>query len=277
MYCYFSEYKKKGLKLDFDFLKTSVFKNDKIISLFTCNRVEFYSLEKLDFLEKTDFIFLDNKDEIYKHFFDVVLWYNSEILFENAIISQVDKILLNYKYKDNQLYLLLSTAFQDALDLRLKKDLFSQNHWDFAMDFILKNDKNKENLIFIGSWAMVQDSLDLALNNFSNVCIVSRSKMKYFKHYKEKLDIISPDNLEKYINNLASFSLFIATTNLNSDYLNILQNVVNSWKIRAIWNICAFNLHLDINNNIPYINMYSNNMKNYINKSNMINKQKFLS
>ncbi len=275
MYCYFSEYKKNKIKLDLDLLKSSSLKYEKIISLFTCNRVEFYSLEKLDFLEKADFVFLDEEEAIYKHFFDVVLWYNSEILFEDAIISQVDKILSNYKYKDNQLYILLSKAFQNALDLRLKKDLFSQNHWDFAMDFILKKDKNKENLIFIGSWAMVQDSLDLALKNFWKVSIVSRSKLKYLKHYNEKINIISPDELNDYILDLNTFSLFIATTNIDKNYLDILQKVIDTNRCISIWNICALKLDLSIDDKILYIDMYTSNMKDYINNSNKENKQKF--
>jgi glutamyl-tRNA reductase len=74
MYCYFSEYKKNKLTLDLDFIQTKSDFLEDIFSLFTCNRVEFYSEDKIDFLEKdNNFIRLDKSQEIYNHFLKVVL------------------------------------------------------------------------------------------------------------------------------------------------------------------------------------------------------------
>jgi glutamyl-tRNA reductase len=74
MYCYFSEYKKNNLNLDVLDLQNKADKIDDILSLFTCNRVEFYSENKIDFLENNkNFIKISNIEEIYNHFLKVVL------------------------------------------------------------------------------------------------------------------------------------------------------------------------------------------------------------
>jgi len=275
MYCYFSEYKKNNLNLDIVSLQEKSISFDNIISLFTCNRVEFYSEEKISFLENNSwFTILENLEEIYNHFFKVVLWYNSEILFENAIIAQIDKILSNYKYKNNKLFNFLSGIFNDAIEYRLNYNLFSKNHWNFALDFILKNDFKRQNLIYIWSGAMVKDSIKFSFDKFENIVIVTRTKSKYLKGLTRKLTIISPESLVDLVWNINNFSVFIATTNIDDNYKKILENIFNNPKIQSAWNLCAFEIWVKIPKRLEYIDMYNENMKNYIDESNRENREK---
>ncbi len=275
MYCYFSEYKKNNLTLDIKNLENFSSKSEKIISLFTCNRVEFYSEQRIIFLENNSwFIILENIEEIYNHFFKVVLWYNSEILFENAIIAQIDKILLNYKYKNNNLFCFLSGIFNDAIEYRLNYNLFSKNHWNFALDFILKNDLKRQNLIYIWSGAMVKDSVKFSLEKFENIIIVTRSKNKYLKWFSRKIIILNPNDLLEFMLKIKSFSVFIATTNIDDNYKKILENIFNNPKIQSAWNLCAFDIWVKIPHRLEYIDMYNENMKNYIDESNRENREK---
>ena len=275
MYCYFSEYKKNNLNLDIVSLQEKSISFDNIISLFTCNRVEFYSEEKIDFLQwNTSFEVLENNKDIYNHFLRVVLWYNSEILFENAIIAQIDKILSNFKYKNSDLFNFLSGVFNDAIEYRLKYNLFSKNHWNFALDFILKNDKKRQNLIYIWSGAMVKDSIKFSFDKFENIVVVTRTKSKYLKGLTRKLTIISPETLLDFIWNINNFSIFIATTNIDDDYKKILKKVLDNSKIQSAGNLCAFDIWVEVPKNLAYIDMYNQNMKDYIEKSNRENKQK---
>jgi aspartate carbamoyltransferase catalytic subunit len=62
---------------------------------------------------------------------------------------------------------------------------------------------------------MVKDSIKFSFDKFENIIVVTRSKSKYLKKLSRKIIIISPEQLLDYINNLNSFSLFIATTNIN--------------------------------------------------------------
>jgi len=275
MYCYFSEYKKNNLNLDIVSLQEKSISFDNIISLFTCNRVEFYSEEKIDFLQwNTSFEVLENNKDIYNHFLRVVLWYNSEILFENAIIAQIDKILSNFKYKNSNLFNFLSGVFNDAIEYRLKYNLFSKNHWNFALDFILENDKKRQNLIYIWSGAMVKDSIKFSFDKFENIVVVTRTKNKYLKGLTRKLTIISPENLLDFIWSIDNFSLFIATTNIDDDYKKILKKVLDNSKIQSAGNLCAFDIWIKVPENLAYIDMYNQNMKDYIDKSNRENREK---
>jgi len=275
MYCYFSEYKKNNLNLDIVSLQEKSISFDNIISLFTCNRVEFYSEEKIDFLQwNTSFEVLESNKDVYNHFLKVVLWYNSEILFENAIIAQIDKILSNFKYKNSNLFNFLSGVFNDAIEYRLKYNLFSKNHWNFALDFILKNDKKRQNLIYIWSGAMVKDSIKFSFDKFENIVVVTRTKNKYLKGLTRKLTIISPETLLDFIWNINNFSIFIATTNIDDYYKKILKKVLDNSKIQSAGNLCAFDIWVKVPKNLAYIDMYNQNMKDYIEKSNRENKQK---
>jgi hypothetical protein len=81
---------------------------------------------------------------------------------------------------------------------------------------------------------MVKDSIKYSFDKFKNIIVVTRSKSKYLKKLSRKIVIINPSELLDFTRKISSFSLFIATTNITSDYKEILQQVFDSKNISSV-------------------------------------------
>ncbi len=274
MYCYYvdieTDWENLLNKIELDIRKKWFINNQKIIKLITCNRIEFYSENEINDLNldsRFHKIFWDN--ELYKRWLFITLWFKSSILWEDAIIKQLEKSLNEYNLDDN-IYKLLSKALIEWIKIRTKFDFFAKNHWLLALDLLKDNNLLIQNIVILWTWQLVKEMFCEIEKNFNNINIITRHKKNAIKSYWKTIKYFNFDEyINYYFQNNEKIILLIATNNIDDDYIDKINKLINSNNVSTTINLNSNKLEIKTNKTY-YIDLYSQNMLEMINKSNLI-------